>query len=254
MMEDARELFCQKDNQKALAIRLWLALDGTDREGQLDALLASLSSFIFTTYGDKLLMSGLIHFTAILGIDADMLRLRTAKNYSYMMAGMVYCVRVLGVEKLLPAAYRDEQTDENQENFKAIRTEHLADDSYSPMSEMLSLLAYSKHIGLYAGNSSSVYWSKDKNTSYLNGRLIKIERFCRMAQGMLVDVEEMLWLLCQVTKTTDRFSIELEQIVDDVTFTKQGMSFVDGLENRLADGLEWMLRRARKSEDGIPYT
>ncbi|CAO2655088.1 Nn.00g101520.m01.CDS01, partial [Neocucurbitaria sp. VM-36] len=251
MMKDARELFCWKDSQKTLAIQLWLALNGNDREEQINALLASLSSFIFTTYGDQIFTSGLVHFLAVLGIDAEMERLRTAKNYSYMLAGVVYCVRVLGVEHLLPAAQRDEQTDEDREKFKTMRSKYLADGSYSPMSEMLSLLAYGKHVGLNAGNAGSVYWSKDKKTFYLNGRPILIERFCKMAQSMVADVEEMLWPLCWVTKTEDRFAIPLGQIVDDVTFTKQGMSFVSRPGNHLSNGLSWMLRRARSSEEGM---
>ena len=42
-----------------------------------------------------------------MGIDPEMERLRTAKNYSYMLAGVVYCTRVLGVEALLPSRERD---------------------------------------------------------------------------------------------------------------------------------------------------
>jgi hypothetical protein len=34
------------------------------------------------------------------------------------------------------------------------------------MSEMISLLAYGKHIGLSAGNSGNAYWSKDKQVFY----------------------------------------------------------------------------------------
>jgi hypothetical protein len=88
---------------------------------------------------------------------------------------------VLSVEKLLPAAHRDEQTEEDCDRFLALRRRYLADGSYSPMSEMISLLAYSKHIGLNAGNLGNAHWSKDKKTFFLNGRPIVIERFCKMA-------------------------------------------------------------------------
>jgi hypothetical protein len=44
----------------------------------------------------------------VLGIDREMGRLRIAKNYSFMLAGIVYGVRVLGIEKLLPADRCDE--------------------------------------------------------------------------------------------------------------------------------------------------
>ncbi|KAH6619076.1 hypothetical protein C7974DRAFT_342236, partial [Boeremia exigua] len=120
-MKDAREVFSWKEDQKALAIRLWIALDNGDRAAQITVLLDSLSSFILTSYGNEVLSAGLVQFLAVLGIDTETKRLRTAKNYSYMLAGMVYCTRVVGVEKLLPAAGRDEQTEEARDRFLEMR-------------------------------------------------------------------------------------------------------------------------------------
>jgi hypothetical protein len=54
------------------------------------------------------LLCRFVQFLAILGINGEMGRLRTAKNYSFMLAGVVYCVRVLGIEKLLLAGGRDD--------------------------------------------------------------------------------------------------------------------------------------------------
>ena len=72
-------------------------------------MLEFLGSFIFYTVIDRPFSSTLIHFLAILGIDEEMQRLRLANNYSFILAGMVYCMRALGVEVLLSSAYRDEQ-------------------------------------------------------------------------------------------------------------------------------------------------
>ena len=130
------------------------------RDAQLEVLPNLLTSFFFTTTGDKPFSSGLIHFLAVLGINSDTNRLHTAKNYSYMLAGVVYCMRVLSVEKLLPSACRDKQTDEDRERFLEHREKYLSDGSYSPMSEALSLLAYGKYVALAAGNSGNAYWSK----------------------------------------------------------------------------------------------
>jgi hypothetical protein len=187
MMKDARELFCWQGAQKELAIRLWDQLGDEDeaaQEGQLAALLDVLASFILQTSGNKPFRSGLVHFTAVLGIDKEMGRLRTAKNYSYMLAGVLYCMRVLAVEKLLPAAEREEekqfteeQAEEARERFLEKRRQFLADGSYSPMSECLSLLAIGKHIALAAGNSGNAYWSKDKKIFYLHSRPIYLSRF-----------------------------------------------------------------------------
>jgi hypothetical protein len=51
--------------------------------------------------------------SAGLGINRNRNRLRTAKKYLYMLAGVVHSMRVLSVEHLLLSASRDKQTDEN---------------------------------------------------------------------------------------------------------------------------------------------
>jgi superfamily II DNA helicase RecQ len=251
LMKDARELFCWQGEQKGLAITLWDMLDGADMEAQINALLDVLASFIFQSVSNDLFRSGLLHFLAVLGIDGEMDRLRTAKNYSYMLAGVVYCVRVLAVEKLLPAAQRDEQTDEDRDRFLAKRQKFLADGSYSPMSEMIGLLAYGKSVALAAGNSGNAYWSKDKKIFYLNGRPISINRFCEMARDIVAETERMLWQeLLWVAQGSERFAISLDQVTDDVTFTRRGESFITRRDNGLNNGLEWMLTWARQREPG----
>ena len=245
-MKDARELFRWTAEQKELVVALWGLLDGdtddndeTQRSAQLEALLDLLTSFFFTTTGDKPFSSGLVHFLAVLGIDSDTNRLRTAKNYSYMLAGVVYCMRVLSVEKLLPSACRDEQTDEDRQRFLEHREKYLADGSYSPMSEALSLLAYGKYVALAAGNSGNAYWSKDKKIFYLHGRRIYFSRFCKMAQEMVSEAEQMLWEeLFWVTRAEERFAVKLDTLVNDVTFERQGVSFVQHRDNGLKDKLE----------------
>jgi hypothetical protein len=99
----------------------------------------------------------LVQFLAVLGIDREIGRLRTAKNYSFMLAGIVYGVRVLGIEKLLPADRRDEQTKADRKHFIKMRESYLADRSFSLISKIINLLAMGKYIGLNAGNSGNTY-------------------------------------------------------------------------------------------------
>ncbi|KAE8823844.1 hypothetical protein HRS9139_09026 [Pyrenophora teres f. teres] len=79
---------------------------------------------------------------------------------------------------------------EDRDAFLELRKKYLANGSYSPMSAMLSLLAYGKHAALNEGNTSNTYWSPDKKTFYLNGRPIVVERFCKIAQSMEAELEE----------------------------------------------------------------
>lgn len=250
-MKDARELFTFTAEQQRRADRLWSALGGDDRGAQMEALLASISSFIFVTYHPVPLRTGLFQFLAVLGIDPEMARLRTAKNYSYMLAGMVYCTRVIAASHLLPESQRDTETEQDRDRFIEMRRRYLADGTFTPMSAMISLLAYGKFIGLTAGNSGNAYWSEDKQTFYLNGRPIVISRFCKMAQDLIAEASEKLWELCWMENNEERVAVDLKQVVDDVTFTKRGLSFVDTPSNNLKGGLAWMLKRVMTTRGGL---
>ena len=250
-MKDARELFRWHGRQKELAEQLWAVLDEGDEKVQLNVLLKVLASFIFQHTENVPLESGLFHFLAVLGIDAQTKRLRTAKNYSYMLAGMVYCTRVVAVEAILPSSTRDQQTSMDREDFLSKRKEFLADGSFSPMSEMLSLLAYGKHIAMTQGNSGNAMWSDDKKTFYLNGKPVVISKFKQMARDLITEAEDMLWKDVLWNKERDeRFILKLDKIVDDVTFTNRGWSFVHRKENGLDNGLEWMLEQMMQTAEG----
>jgi hypothetical protein len=64
---------------------------------------------------------------------------------------------VLAVEKILPAAGRNNRTEEDCDQFLDMRKKYLADGLYSPISAMISLLAYSKHAALNEGNAGNAY-------------------------------------------------------------------------------------------------
>ena len=103
------------------------------------------------------LSTGLIQFLAVLGIDVDTGRLRTAKNYSYMLAGIVYCVQVLALEKLLLGGQRNTQIEEDYNSFLVTQYKQLADSTFSLISKIISMLVYSKHIKLTASNLGNAY-------------------------------------------------------------------------------------------------
>jgi hypothetical protein len=93
----------------------------------------------------------------VLGIDGEMGRLCTAKNYSFILAGIVYGVRVLSIKKLLLVDRCDEQTKADCEHFIKMRESYLADRLFSLISEIINLLAMGKYIRLNVGNSSNIY-------------------------------------------------------------------------------------------------
>ncbi|KAF2022458.1 hypothetical protein EK21DRAFT_15273, partial [Setomelanomma holmii] len=86
--------------------------------------------------------SGLVHFLAALGVNLDTLQLRTAPEYSSLLSLLVYCMQVLAAEAFFPTEQRDKQGAAETRMLLQQRSCHLVDGSHSPMSVMLSLLAY----------------------------------------------------------------------------------------------------------------
>jgi hypothetical protein len=64
----------------------------------------------------------------------------------------VYCIRILGIKKLLLYAQRRKQTIKDYKRFLFIYYKHIADSTFSLISKIISLLAYSKQIRLSVGN------------------------------------------------------------------------------------------------------
>jgi hypothetical protein len=92
--------------------------------------------------------SPIIHFAAVLSIIEDENRLRRSDEYLYMLAGFMYCVRVLFIEYTLPAAIRAEQTTEDIDRFLELRKKYLVVRSYSPCSFLIKMLGYSKTMSI----------------------------------------------------------------------------------------------------------
>jgi superfamily II DNA helicase RecQ len=249
-LQDARELFPWKPYQKARAEQFWSSLELDEEPAQLNILFKLMESIIFQTLDHEPFESPLIHFLAILGIDEQTNRLRKADNYSFMLAGVVYYVRVMAAEILLPIAKRKDQGEAERKYFLDKRKRCLADGSYSPMSIMISLLAYGRYIAFNTSNAGSTHWSADKKILYFHGKPIIIQRFRKMIGDVIDEAEQILWKELMWAKPQNRFVVPLDKIMDDVTFTKRGISFANRPNNGFNDGIKWMLNQMSKQKNG----
>ena len=59
--------------------------------------------------------SAILHFLAVLGINEETRRLREANDFSYMLASIVYYIRVIVVEIILLSKEREDQNDKDNE-------------------------------------------------------------------------------------------------------------------------------------------
>lgn len=249
-MRDARRLCVLDSNQQKLLDTMWESLVVDEEEVQVEKMLKLLGSLIFQTVGDRPFSSPIIHFLAVLGIDEEMGRLRTADDFSYMLAGVVYCIRVVAMEILLPSTQREEQGTVERTHFLKKRRHFLADGSYSTMSTMLSLLAYAKSAAMSSSNAGNIQWTPDRKILLFHARRLAIERWQNMARESVRDTEAMLWNELMWLGVENSFQIPLESIVDDVTFTRRGVSFINVQSNGLTGGLEWMIDRMLASREG----
>jgi hypothetical protein len=72
---------------------------------QLATLLAFIETFVFSKVYHESFDCPTVRFLAVLGIDEEDDRLRTDNDYSYHVAGLVYCFRVFALEAILPPTY-----------------------------------------------------------------------------------------------------------------------------------------------------
>ncbi|KAK4903969.1 hypothetical protein LTR49_026494 [Elasticomyces elasticus] len=160
-----------------------------------------------------------------------------------MLAGVVYCTRVLGVEVILPSDAPETRAEADDKRFRQQRDEYLADGTYSVVSKMLSLLAYGKSIALSHNSAGVISWSLDRTVMSYRGQPIKLARLQEMVSSVIDEAADKLWAELMWTRFDDRFEMPLEQLEDDVTFTKRDMSFITNPTNGL-DKRDWMLQHA----------
>lgn len=269
-MHDARRLFPWKDGQKDRARRLLQSIgDAEPEERQLEALMEFSETFIFHKIYRHPFENPTIHFLAVLGIDEENKRLRTGNDYSYMLAGLVYCLRVVALERLLPLARREQQGEAEVESFLECRRKYLADGSMSAMSTMISLLAYGKYLAMNHSNPGMMFWEKGGRVLRMHGQPIAIDKFRAMVVTAIDDIEDLFWeKLMWTTARSRRFEIDLDRVSDDFTFQRRDASFRTNKTNKLQhvwedvvmermfqsptgkklqrDGGKWQTRRVRE--------
>ncbi|KEF50790.1 uncharacterized protein A1O9_13158 [Exophiala aquamarina CBS 119918] len=246
--KDARELFPWTPAQRWCTKQLYHTVyDQTQPQpAKIDAMKKFFTQFIFHKVGGDKFRSGLIHFTAVLGIDEENRRLKEPLNFSYILAGLTWDMRVLGVELLLPSSKRERQLKESSwgDRFLRWRQEYLSDGGGTPMSELINLLAYGKYVALNSSNAATITWSRNKDTMFYKGIPIALSSFRQMVQDNIQRAEQILWeQLMWVRDDSKRFSIDLDIIQDDQTFTLRGYSFLKQSSNGLDGGRQWMFRQ-----------
>lgn len=249
--QDARRLFPWQEGQMEIVARLWEAIrTGQSARQKRKVLLEFLETVIFQYVRGTGFSNVLLHFLAVLGINEQTRRLRAANDFSYMLGGVVYCVRLVAIEIIMPKESRRTESKADDKRFLKLRSKHLADGSFSAMAHMVSLLAYSKHIALNHTNAGAISWSRDGREMQYRGQPISLVRFRILVDRVLEEAEGMLWRQLLWQTDQQRFEIPIDQLEDDVTFTKRGISFLKNDRNKLHDTRGWVLEQMEQHPEG----
>jgi hypothetical protein len=226
-MVDARRLFKWREGQQEKARAVLRSIEnGEEEAAQLAALLAFIETFVSSKVYHEPFDCPTVHFLAVLGIDEENDRLRTGNDYSYRVAGLVYCFRVFALEAVLSADQRAAQGPDEFEAFLGQRKKYLTDGSMSVMSTMISLLAYGKYLAMNHGNAGAIFWEKEDKVMQLRGMRIVMERFKSMVSRPIADAEDLLWERLLWTEGGNRFEMDISAPEDDTAFRERGSYFV----------------------------
>ena len=166
----------------------------------------------------KLYDSPLMHYLAVRGIDKKAEGFRTAAQYTNILAGVLWIVRLLRLELAIPSRPWPElgilgksDITSVKETVKEFRLAHLVEGSYSPASRILTQLAKGQKDNAAHLSSTTVHWSTDKQTVFFSGRPVHLPKIGPMGSML---VEELRWELLTSAFAEALPSIELSQVVD----------------------------------------
>jgi len=256
IMKDCCELTKLNSEQRELLEEMVEMLEvGENEDDQVGKMHAVFMSMILQDLkGLNRFDSPMVHFAAVLGIVEDENRLRRGDEYSYMLAGFMYCVRVLFVEHTLPAATRGEQTADDIDQFLQLRKKYLVVGSYSPCSFLIKMLGYGKTMSMQKINQPSITWTRsetnrpDGDILEFHGKPLPIKRFKDAIHDMIREAEDILWEdLMWVSQKKDRFEIDLDTIQDDLSLATRGASWVTNEANGMKGKRQWMIDQMLKA-------
>ncbi|OBT70627.1 hypothetical protein VF21_10672, partial [Pseudogymnoascus sp. 05NY08] len=147
---------------------------------------------------EKVYQSPLMHFLAVMGIDAAAGTLRGAFAYTPTLAAVLWINRLLMLEMAvslkgwrglkIPAK---EDISSVKDCIDMIRQKYLCLSSYTPTSSILSQLAMGRKLNKAYGRPPNIYWA-DEDTIVYRGMPIPLAKLQLLAKGVIAEAEEAL--------------------------------------------------------------
>jgi hypothetical protein len=127
--------------------------------------------------------SALLYFTGVVGFHIGWKRWKGPGDYTTILAGLQWILRVLVLESAIPKDDRDEWDEVHVNNpleeFRITHDKYLVTDEPYPYAEIHSLLLYGMRASINVTTRSRIGWSADSKTVYLDGRPLKMTQWKR---------------------------------------------------------------------------
>ena len=128
--------------------------------------------------------SALLYFTGVVGFHVGWKRWKGPADYTTILAGLQWTLRVLLLESAIPKDDRNEWGELHNENplaqFRKTHDEYLVTDEPFPYAQIHSLLLYGMKASINVTTRSRIGWSADESILYLDGRPLKMEKWKRL--------------------------------------------------------------------------
>jgi hypothetical protein len=141
--------------------------------------------------------SPLMHFMAIIGVDAHTKTLRLSFHYTKFLAAVLYINRLIILEVAVPAEVwpilqsRDDIPDVLA-RIKQIRSKYLCEGLFSLTSCILSQLAMGKAFNKMHKSAPNIYWSEDQQTIFYVGEPVQLKKISKICQAINKELQEIL--------------------------------------------------------------
>jgi hypothetical protein len=140
--------------------------------------------------------SSLIYFSGVYGYNVANCQWRQPENYTPILAGLQWCIRVLMLEKALPIDMRNDRAWITQkdplERFKETRNYWLVEGRPTPFNYIHKLLNYGFAAGKDGTARSRVRWSKDGRVLFYEGRALKMANWGDFVLEMIDYLEDIM--------------------------------------------------------------
>jgi hypothetical protein len=236
--------FTPRQSQCIQDLMATLELDGIVENHILDQKVLKLSVLLIQHSDYAMQRSSLVYFCGVLGFNVEWKQWRQPQDYTTILAGIQWCIRVFMLEEGLPTERRDDYTEESIVNpveaFCAVRDKWLVDGEGTPFGYIHRLLNYGMQAAKNTTTRSRIRWSADSKTLYFDGRALKLELWVEFVQELLETVEGLL--SCQLFMEDGELPAIDLNVMDDPSNHDAGHYWV------LDEGNAWQMARCRVIE------